>query len=459
MPNPGTNPGELQARLETFRFANYNLRLQPLQTAEDLNRFWVEHDPDLLDELEQSITSSLETEKHLFTGHTGCGKSTLLAELRHRLDSRYFVVLFSVADLIEMADINHVNILFTIATQMMEVAEQKNIAIKPSTKKAFYRWFGHHTKVETSQLEASLDAGYEVGGGLNLGDLIAKFWVSLKGNMKANAVIREEIKTEFDRKISDLIGRINEIASVIQAECDRPILVIIDDLDKLNPDLAEKVYGNNIQPLSQPQFRIIYTIPIFVLRDVKLRKLLDASTDKIHTMRVSKFFAKGDSHRLHPTPVNPGLVKSFEDILDRRLSPDLIDPEIKYKLVLKSGGVLREMIRLASRCCDKCSVRLQRALRKSEAIAPVKIDAEILEQVLTDFQIEYDEPLGQKDYDLLKGIYDQGKPQDTENQRFLDLLHGLHILEYRNAKLWYDLNPIAIDLLRQEDVIPQPSEP
>jgi hypothetical protein len=40
----------------------------------------------------------------------------------------------------------------------------------------------------------------------------------------------------------------------------------------------------------------------------------------------------------------------------------------------------------------------------------------------------------------------------------LDLLHGLHILEYRNAKLWYDLNPIVLDLLRQEGVLPSPDE-
>jgi hypothetical protein len=31
-------------------------------------------------------------------------------------------------------------------------------------------------------------------------------------------------------------------------------------------------------------------------------------------------------------------------------------------------------------------------------------------------------------------------------------------LEYRNAKLWYDLNPIVLDLLRQEGVLPSPDE-
>jgi ABC-type transport system involved in cytochrome bd biosynthesis fused ATPase/permease subunit len=132
----------LQQQLDRFRAANQNLRLQPLKTADDLNKFWVEHDPDLLDDLEQTIRGSLDTEKQLFTGHTGCGKSTLLAELRYRLEPDYFVVLFSVSDLVEMADINHVMILFSVATQLLEAAEDQNIAIAPTTKIQLYRCCG-----------------------------------------------------------------------------------------------------------------------------------------------------------------------------------------------------------------------------------------------------------------------------------------------------------------------------
>jgi hypothetical protein len=371
------------------------------------------------------------------------------------LEPDYFVVLFSVSDLVEMADINHVTILFSVATQLLEAAEDQNLAIAPTTKVQLYRWLGKHTQVETKQIEESLEAGYEAGGGIK--GVFAQFWVSLKSTLKINAVIRDEITTTFERKISELVSQINIMALAIQAESDRPLLVIIDDLDKLNLDLATKVYGNNIQPLSQPSFRILYTIPIFILRDVKLRKILEASTAKIHTMRVGKFFAKGDSHGRDPVPVNLALVESFERILERRLPPELIDVTTRRQLVLKSGGVLREMIRIASRCCDKCMVLLGRSLRPSGAVPsqPVCIDQAVLQQALTDFQIEYDEPLGQKDYGLLKGIYEEGKPQDTEDQRFLDLLHGLHILEYRNAKLWYDLNPIVLDLLRQEGVLPE----
>jgi len=33
------------------------------------------------------------------------------------------------------------------------------------------------------------------------------------------------------------------------------------------------------------------------------------------------------------------------------------------------------------------------------------------------------------------------------------LMHGLYVLEYRNAVHWYDLNPIVKDLLVQEGVL------
>jgi hypothetical protein len=46
----------------------------------------------------------------------------------------------------------------------MEAAELKKILVTPSVQLAFYRWFGQHAKVETSQLEASLELGYETGG-------------------------------------------------------------------------------------------------------------------------------------------------------------------------------------------------------------------------------------------------------------------------------------------------------
>ncbi|WP_448601612.1 hypothetical protein [Thermoleptolyngbya sp.] len=61
--------------------------------------------------------------------------------------------------------------------------------------------------------------------------------------------------------------------------------------------------------------------------------------------------------------------------------------------------------------------------------------------------------LSKADYDILTTTYAHLQPDDPKAQEFLDLLHGLHVLEYRNAKIWYDLHPIVIDLLKRKGLI------
>ncbi len=81
------------------------------------------------------------------------------------------------------------------------------------------------------------------------------------------------------------------------------------------------------------------------------------------------------------------------------------------------------------------------------------IDSAILTEILIDLQLSYAESLGLKDFRILEKIYRDFKLEDTENQRELDLLHGLYVLEYRNGLPWYDLNPIVRDLLIAEGMI------
>jgi ABC-type transport system involved in cytochrome bd biosynthesis fused ATPase/permease subunit len=127
-----SNLETLQARLETFREAGRNLQLEPLLTQKDLARLGVEYQMGLIDELEQTIEDS-PSNKLIFTGHRGCGKSTLLAELGFRLTStgRYFVVMYSIANTIERSAVDHVNILFSMALQLLEDAERRSIKLQP----------------------------------------------------------------------------------------------------------------------------------------------------------------------------------------------------------------------------------------------------------------------------------------------------------------------------------------
>lgn len=185
---------------------------------------------------------------------------------------------------------DQLDILFAIAVQVLEAAENRKVQLSPTLKKVLYQWLGRHTRTEISGFEAELEAGHELKAGIKT--LIASFFASIKGKLKANAAVRNEIKTEFEQRISELIDRINEIAIAISTATKLPLLVVINDLDKLNREQVEKIL-DNINPLFQPQFRIIYTLPITVMREVPLRSTLRTKTNnKVQAMRVANFFQK-----------------------------------------------------------------------------------------------------------------------------------------------------------------------
>lgn len=423
--------------LESFREAYRNLELLPLLTDKELRQFRVEYGTDTIAELEQLVEDSPSGDgKIIFAGHRGCGKSTLLAEFSRQLRDRYFVVFFSISDLIEMSDINHINILFAIAVRLMEEAEKQGVTIKDSTKDQFYKWFATKTRTETEEFSAGVSAGFDL-------------FKIIIGKLKADAKIRDEIKQEFIRKVSELVARINEIAAVVQGASKKEILVIIDDLDKLDLALVQSVYQDHVKALFQPHFRIIFTIPIAALREVRLWATLNTETNsQIAIMPVSKLFDREVRRQADALP-KPEPTAMLTEVISKRVAEPLIDAETVEKIVIYSGGVLRELIRITNECCRICL----RLIRRHPENTEIKINDEVFREAITKLSIDFDTMIGKADYEILEKTYIDFTPEDPQSQRFLDLLHGLYVLEYRNATLWYDVHPIVVQMLQKREKI------
>ncbi len=422
--------------LKSFQEAYRNLELLPLIEENDLRRFRVEYGEDTIDELIQLIEDSPNSDgKVVFTGHRGCGKSTLLAEFSRRIEDKYFVVLFSIADTIEMSDVNHINVLFSIAVNLMLEAEARQIDIPASTKNAIDKWFATRVRTEETNIEREASKDFNI---------LKLFSVKLKVDSK----IRYELKQEFERKISELVAQLNIIASAIQAVTKKQILVIIDDLDKLDLVVVNNLFKDNIKALCLPGFRIIYTIPIAALRETALKPTIENETnDQVVTMPVLKLFKKGEGHLANATPF-PKTLNILCEILTKRISNNLLESSTAEKIVLNSGGVLRELIRISNECCRIC-LRLIRRKPEDKVI----INDEILDQAINNIRNDFAMPLGSVDYRILQTTYQNFKPEDPKQQEFLDLLHGLYVLEYRNHQNWYDVHPIVVELLRDEGLI------
>jgi len=425
-----------------FLEASNNLKLFPLLTTEELGKFGVIYDTETLLDLRQRIEDNPMNSKIILSGHTGCGKSTLLATLTQECRENFFVTFFSLADAIENSDINYVNIIFAIGLKLLDTAEKVGLDFPGSVKADLISWFGK--KITTKMAEFKAQAGV----GANLLE-----WLVLR--LKIDSGFRQEIKQEYANNVSELVEKIHEIAAVINTITNKQILVIIDDIDKLDRNIVLETFHNNIKSLFLPNFCVVYTLPIWALHDGELLPTLQSATsDQIVSMRVMKLYAKGETRKPNPIPqekVIAILRKILRLRLDREIylqnpdsESDLIDEEAIAQAVLYSGGVLRELIRIANECCRVCLLDLRRTPNKA-----VKIDLDILEIAVNNLRIQAARILGKKSYEILQQVYKNYAPDDPQDLDFFVLLKGLAVIEYRNDREWFDLHPIVFDLLRE----------
>lgn len=439
-PMPEVSPASA-ARAAAFQQAFQNLQLQPLVKPEDWEAFGVSYNDRCLMDLEQLVEdSSAPDNQFIFAGHRGCGKSTTLAEFARLMEDRYFTVFFSIADLIENYSINHISILFAMAVQLMAKAEAEKISISPSKIKAFHSWFKKRTRIEEVSVTGEAEAGFD-------------FFGLIKSKLKTDAKMREEIKTEFAQNLRDLLDTINNIATAIRLACDKPILTIIDDLDKLELAQVDEIFYKNLKALLEPNFIVIYTIPIATIRDTRLKSHIETETStNVQVMPVLKLYAKGDSHRPDAKAVEVHF-NTLLEILHRRIPPELFADGVAHTMVLYSGGVNRELIRIAKECCRLMRVELRLRQRRGEDISQAKIDGDILQGALDSLRNEMSITLGKLDREILEQTYLNYQPDDPKQEEFLNLLHSLYVIEYRNRESWYDVHPLLIDQLRLEQRI------
>jgi hypothetical protein len=414
-----------------------NFDLQPLLDLEKFKAFGVPYDLEVLAELDILLEPDGDRYKPIkkfFAGHLGCGKSTLLSECTHNQQDRYFTVFFSIADFSVFSKVDHTDILFAIGISLLTAAEKKGLEISSTIKDSLYRWFNDVVQFDKKTEEGAI-----------IFDL-----TFLKLKLQRESETREEVRKKFEKKIEDLISKLNEIAAIVSDIVLKPVLVIIDDLDKISdPALALSIYSYNLNALIAPQFSIIYTIPISFYRNIEgMAALKSLIADPVLLMPVLKLVPL-DLRRSLPAKFTSPAIESLERAIYLRL-PDqfkqIIEPEIVRQIVLTSGGLLRELIRIVYRCFEVAKKRAY----QDPTLVELIIDKQILDEAIKKTRLEFQAPIGEKGYTILTKVYESFNPSDPKDPEFLMLLHGTYILEYQNSDMWYDLHPIVESLLQRQ---------
>jgi nucleoside-triphosphatase THEP1 len=412
-------------------------------TPKAQEKFLVPFAEEILNTLEQCLDfmpSNAPRNKIVLSGHTGCGKSTLLSELKQKIDDRYFLVFFSIADFVPPFELSHTILLFVMFLQLLRSlrrSKNENYKLDSSTEATFLEWLADLSGVSLQKPIGFSNKRREV-------EKEEWFLDGLIQELKTSG-FRDLINTYFNTRISDLTNRLDQLTDHInQAVVGQPLLFIIDDLDKIDLAVARQLFQENIKSFFQIHAPAIFTIPITALSDIGTNSEIRRECYKLISMPTLKLLAKEE--RRNPKAVlltDPR--QKLEDVLRKRMDLELFDAESKAldALILASGGVIQELVRLAHECVFTCSLTLRQYQIDQEV--EVKIDLEVLQQVKAKTWRDMSLALRSEAKEVLRYIYVHSEPPNVAQEDFLMLLKGIYVIEYTNRDLWYDLHPIVAE--------------
>ena len=399
------------------------LNLDPAQSLRPEDEaFYVEREhserPEMAALLRINSKQSLNYARFLFTGHRGSGKGTELYRLNKELSDVFCLVHFSVRDKLEVSDLDYRDVIFAIGMGIIEVVEKnKNINIPPKMLKPITTFFAKVYKDDefTAKFEASLEVKPTL---LNILTGFARYGTE--------RTTRETMRQEISGSLNNLINAIDDLAREVERQVKKKILVIIEDLDKSDQKKAIELFFEHSQSLTSVPVHLIYTFPV-ALRHTQ------------NFTQVKNYFKNFDLPNIKTnlrdgTPA-PSL-KTLQEILTRRVAPNLFEPGTLELLAKKSGGLVRSLISLANDAC------LQ-AILKSRA----KVSVEDVKTAVQRTRADYSRFLTNEQKDRLREIHtNKAINNSLEDQ---NLLYNLSVLEYRNddPEPWYDVHPIVQDLL------------
>ena len=423
--------------LQKFQTAYQDLDLFPLIEPNMIDKFRVEYGREVLVRLKQEVEAGKPDSKVVFAGHRGCGKSTLLKRFSLEMQPKYFTVFFSVADLIEHSAVSHTNILYATGIMLLNQATKRNIDISEDIQQTLVGWTNTKQKQTTGATTKS-----ETGIG-------ADFFKIITLKLQQERSFRDEVEKTFEKRITDLVRCLDRLAATIQAAVKKPVLVVIDDLDKLDLKVARSIYVDNLKSLFSPAFKMVLTLPIAASRNIEIpASLMSEGIVRVQPFPVLKFYQFKDVRRGGAEPIAKNLA-IFEEVLSKRFPAGTLAPEIARKMVLLSGGVMRELVRLGRECCTECMVQCE----LEPDCDSIQVNDEILMIAVRNLRNDFARQIGSmKDgYLTLKEVCETlGEPQ---SESFTELLHGLMVLEYENSDMWYDVHPIVLDLLKRKSLV------
>jgi len=371
----------------------------------------------LLDEL---LLDDSEDDKTLFSAQQGAGESTELYRLTRELEDSHICIFFNAEEALNLGDVQYTDVLVMLGLQVYREAQAQGIRADEKEAKDLLYWYEERIleQDEKDRLRSEVSADVSLG--------VVRFG----GRLTKDPKVREEVRAKAEATLSDLLERLNRLILSLRKRFRRRILVVVDGLDKVyEVGKASELFLYGANALLAPACRVIYTVPFPLFYSPDFQQVRMAFHRAFLLPNVKTQEQDGN-------PWAPGR-KMLEQVFARRAANDLITPEALEKLVEASGGLLRELLRLA-----RSAVISARRRRHN------RISTEDINSALREVKNTFRRILKTEDYTQLWKVKESRHLQDLPLPVANRLLHNLSILEY-NGEIRWDVHPAVRELLEE----------
>jgi hypothetical protein len=365
----------------------------------------------------------------------------MLVRLLEHLKEDYFPVYFDIEHNLDSHKANQIDLLYLLGATIYQVAVQEGLQPEPANLTELAQSVYTLTlKVQDASKEAlnvgELTKGLVCFGARLLGGELAEklAGAALKPFTLSSQVNEEQArKREIEPQVQQIVNNVNLIIGDVRGLAGKPLLVVVDGLDKLQEQQQVELIYLKSRALLGPVCHIIYTVPMLIFHSLPFGQTEeDCRLFVCPNVRLSSKLSDQEQHaRGYDT---------MRDIVGKRLkaiglhSDDVFAAGVLDLLIAKSGGVVRWLISLAQDSCLKAQLLGLDRVEPEAARRAVDDRAAELGQRLTTEAIEELQKVRQ--HKRLSGSVKSG-----------ELLHALLILAYRDPGTWFDAHPLIWDEL------------
>ncbi len=234
----------------------------------------------------------------------------------------------------------------------------------------------------------------------------------MSARLARESPFRQRVRAQTEAHLSDLLERLNDLLKDLRRRFQRRILIVVDGLDKIyDLEQAARLFLHGANALVAPACRVIYTVPYALFYRDDFQQVRQQFHRNLLLPNVKTREPDGALYE----PVR----EMLKQVIRKRMEERLITPEALEALVDASGGLLRELLRLAR-------LAVLSARRRGDA----RITREDAAWALQEVQNTFRRILKVEDYQYLWRVYEtkrlEGVPSPAANR----LLHNLSVLEY-----------------------------